>query len=138
MDKRCRAYQYINVDKHFTSTHNKRKFDIRDFFTCKSNNLVYLITCKKCQLQYAEHTSRRLSERISDHVSNIKLKKLKPIALHFNLANHSISDFSITAIDQLPHMPNSLDLRLLKESTWQNLLQTAFPKGINNFNDGLI
>lgn len=132
MDKHCKACQYINVGKQFTSTHNKRKFVIHGHFTCKSNNLVYLITCKKCQLQYVGQTGRRLSERISDHISNIKLKNLKPIALHFNLSDHSKSDFSITAIDQLPTRLNSLDLRLLKESTWQNLLQTAFPKGINN------
>ena len=115
MDKRCRAYQYINVDKHFTSTHNKRKFDISDYFTCKSNNLVYLITWKKCQLRYVGQTGRRLSQRIFDHISNIKLKKLEPIA-HFNLSNHSISNFSIIAIDQFPCRLNSLDSRELKES----------------------
>jgi len=132
LDKHCKACQYVVVSKSFISTHNKHKFVMRNHFTCKSNNLVYLITCKKCKLQYVGQTGRRLSERVSDHISNIKLKKLKPIAVHFNLPDHSISDFSITAIDQIPSRPNSLDLRLLKESTWQNLLQTAFPKGITN------
>ena len=101
-------------------------------FTCKSANIIYLITCKQCQKQYEGQTGRTLADRICDHLSNIRTNKSKPVALHFNLPDHSLTDFEITAIEQIPDTEHSLHLRLLKETTWQNLLQTAYPLGINN------
>jgi len=36
-------------------------------FNCASRNVVYLITCKKCGLQYVGETSCMLRERLSNH-----------------------------------------------------------------------
>jgi len=64
-------------------------------------------------------------------VSCINLKKQTPIGLHFNQAGHSLKDFTILAIEQFEE--NFESLRRMKEITWQNILQTAHPLGINNF-----
>ena len=130
--KKCRACNFIVCNDNFQSFTNRRNFRIKNILTCKSNNVIYLITCKKCSLQYVGQTGRALADRINDHLSNIRTKKSTPIALHFNLPNHSTRDFAITAIEKIPDVNNALNLRLLKEMTWQNLLQTAFPLGINN------
>jgi hypothetical protein len=135
---KCRACSYIRCGSKFQSFTNKGTFPIRDRLTCKSTNLVYLITCNYCNLQYVGQTGRTLADRINDHLSTIRTKKSKPIALHFNLPNHSIRDFAITAIEKIPEGNNSLNLRLLKECTWQNLLQTAFPLGITNLKAGYL
>jgi len=130
---RCKACNYIKPSDKFTSTSNHRRFSMKSNFTCKSANIIYLITCKQCQKQYVGQTGRTLADRICDHLSNIRTNKSKPAALHFNLPDHSLTDFEITAIEQIPDTENSLHLRLLKETTWQkNLLQTAYPLGINN------
>jgi hypothetical protein len=63
-------------------------------------------------------------------VSCIKRKTQTPIGLHFNHAGHTLKDFSILAIEQFEE--NSEALRRMKEITWQNILQTAHPLGINN------
>jgi len=63
-------------------------------------------------------------------VSCIKLKKQTPIGLHFNQAGHSLKDFTLLAIEQFEK--NSESLRRMKEITWQNILQTAHPLGIND------
>jgi hypothetical protein len=129
---RCRACNYIVPSNVFKSSFNRRSFNIKSKFTCKSSNIIYLITCKQCGMQYVGQTGRTLAERICDHLSNIRTRKPTPISLHFNLPNHALTDLSITAIEQIPHTENSLGRRLTKEITWQNLLQTAFPLGINN------
>jgi len=131
-NNRCKACNYIIRSNAFQSSTNKTNFKLKSRFTCKSSNLVYLITCRCCNLQYVGQTGRTLADRIRDHLSNIRTKKSTPIALHFNLPNHSITDFAITAIEKIPEGINALNFRLLKECTWQNLLQTYYPLGINN------
>jgi hypothetical protein len=81
-------------------------------------------------MQYVGQTGRALANRVNDHLSNIRTGRPTPIALHFNLQDHSIKDFQVSAIEQIPEI--SLKHRLIKETTWQNLLQTAYPLGINN------
>ena len=47
-----------------------------------------------------------------------------------NQAGHGLKLFTILAIEQFEE--NSKSIRHMKESTWQRLLQTAHPLGINN------
>jgi GIY-YIG catalytic domain len=130
-NRRCKACKlYIIDDVKFKSFYNKRIFDIKHSLSCRSFNVIYLISCKRCGMQYVGQTGRALGDRINDHLSNIRTVKSTPVALHFNLQDHSIEDFQISAIEQIPD--SSLQHRLIKESTWQNLLQTAYPLGINN------
>jgi len=81
-------------------------------------------------MQYVGETGRTLRDRVTDHVSCIRLKKQTPIGLHFNQAGHSLKNFTILAIEQFDDKSDAL--RHMKESTWQHLLQTAHPLGINN------
>ena len=37
--------------KTFKSKSNKEVFKIRQHITCKSRNIIYLVTCAKCKLQ---------------------------------------------------------------------------------------
>lgn len=127
---RCKACAYIVETSTFSSTYNKRKFKLKSRFTCASTNIIYLVTCSKCYKQYVGETGRSLRDRVTDHVSCIKLKKDTPIGLHFNHAGHSLKDFTILAIEQFEQ--NSEASRRIKEHTWQHLLQTAHPLGINN------
>jgi len=125
----CKVCRHITQGVHFTSTHNRKTFSIIGNITCKTSNLVYLITCGNCSLQYVGETSRTLAERITDHKSNIRLRKNTPVALHFNTAGHSIKDLTITGIESFDGGDHE---RKIKESTWQHLLQTTHPHGLNN------
>ena len=129
---RCRACRYIIEATTFKSSHNRRTFQIASAMNCKSSNIIYVITCKQCGKQYVGETGRTLADRINDHLSRIRTKKDTPIGLHFNQSRHCIDDFSILPIEKIADCQNSYNLRIEKEKTWQNLLQTAFPLGINN------
>ena len=110
-------------------------FTLKHTFNCKSTNIIYLITCKKCNKQYVGETGRSLSQRITDHISYGRLKKHTPTGLHFNLENHHISDFTIQPIEQIcATNNNALMIRRNRELLWQRLLHTSHPIGFNNLN----
>lgn len=135
---RCLACNYIRECTTFKSTQNNRIFKIHSKFNCKSSNIIYLITCRNCLKQYVGETTRTLGERISDHLSCIRLHKSTPVGLHFNTVGHNIKHLSICAIEQFDNTTNATYYRRMKELTWQNLLQTAHPLGFNNFTINLL
>jgi hypothetical protein len=128
---RCKACNYINSGSTFSSSYNKRTFSVSGNIKCTSSNIVYLVTCRKCSLQYVGETSRLLRDRINDHLSRIRLRKPTPVGLHFTSEGHRITDFSVMGIEQLSDATEP-EVRRMKETTWQNKLQTAYPLGINN------
>jgi len=82
-------------------------------------------------MQYIGETGRTLRDRVTDHASCIRLKKTntsRPTIQY--LAGHSLKNFTILAIEQFDDRQDAF--RHMKESTWQHLLQTAHPLGINN------
>ena len=72
---RCLTCSHSSCKNHFTSTKTKTTYPIRHSFTCQSTNLIYLITCKKCNKQYVGLTTSKLNVRINHHRLNIINKK---------------------------------------------------------------
>ena len=126
---RCQTCQHLAMTKYFSSAYTRRNYTIKDTLDCKSRNIVYLINCKKCKKQYVGETSRQLADRLSNHKSDIKLKKDTPIALHFNEKEHTIHHLSITPIEQI--RTNKRYTRLERELHWIHQLMTYAPFGIN-------
>ena len=66
---------------------NGRKYKIRQIISCKSKNIVYVVTCKKCKLQEVGH-STELDKRIANYFSHIKSNTRDcEITFHF-IDNH--------------------------------------------------
>lgn len=107
-------------------------FDIKHRLTCASKNIIYLITCNRCNLQYVGETTRALRERLTDHRSNIKTRRESPISIHFSSPLHSIQDLRIIAIEKIPDQKNSLLSRKDRENYWIRKLSTAHPQGLND------
>ena len=67
---RCQTSKHITPQTFLQgpkSTHN-----IRDHFTCQSENVVYCISCRRCNCLYIGKTGRRLRERFSEHLRSIR------------------------------------------------------------------
>jgi GIY-YIG catalytic domain len=80
---RCKACNFITESKNFTSRTTQETYSVPEHISCTSKNVVYLITCKLCGLQYVGETGRMLKERINDHhLSAIRLQKETPIGIH--------------------------------------------------------
>ena len=62
--------------------------------------MVYLITCKKCGIQYVGEISQKLRSRFNNHRN--RLKKLTNLYLyhHFSSDGLSVEDMSIMPIEE--------------------------------------
>jgi len=77
-------------------------YRVRAAFTCKTRNVVYMIQCRKCGLQYVGKTENPLHIRMNGHQSGIRTKNLeKPVASHFNQPDHSLEDLEVMAIEKI-------------------------------------
>ena len=75
-----------------------------------------MISCNKCNMQYAGETENALHIRMNGHWSNIKTKKLdKPVAAHFNQPDHSFEDLRVMGIEKIEDHNNSKKRRKLRE-----------------------
>jgi tripartite motif-containing protein 2/3 len=121
--------KFIKSNGIITSTKNNQTFLINKQFTCISRNVIYVITCTKCNIQYVGETNQTLRDRLNNHLSNIKTKKITPIANHFNTTEHKISDLVIQPVDEPPE--NNEETRRKLERLWMKRLETIHPHGLN-------
>ena len=120
---------------HFSSTSTGRSYPIRQQLHCKSTNVIYLITCNKCNVQYVGSTTNKFKVRFRNHKSAMSTKKNTcEVAIHFNKETHVLSDFGFVIIKQICNFSehNNLDNRLLtREAFWSAQLCTLQPHGLN-------
>lgn len=117
-------------DKHSFNSHKIHG----DKLNCNSTNLVYLVRCKTCAIQYVGSTSTKFRIRLNNcKCYHQKYSSGKPVIQasfhsHFKQPNHNgMEDWSFTFIDQAENLPS---LRR-KESFWQHKLNTFQPNGLN-------
>ena len=100
-------------------------------FDCNTYNCVYAIVCKKenCKQVYIGETKRLLKYRLADHRGYIVNKDTtKSTGHHFNLPGHSLSDLSISIVEQVKK--NDLVYRKEREEYHIRRFNT-FHKGLN-------
>ena len=124
----CKSIQESNI---FTSSTTKHTYTIESNMNCNSTNIIYLITCTYCKLQYVGQTKRKLKDRLNDHKSNIRTNKQTAISIHLNSTPHDTTHLQIIPIEQIEH--NNPEQIILREQHWINTLQTKYPKGLNNY-----
>ena len=115
----------------FTSNCTQESFQIRYSTSCTSQNVIYLIECKRCNMQYIGQTNQQVSKSMNSHRFDINNYDgqgyATNVALHFNSDSHSLVDFRFVSIDIVN---NEMD-RLCKETYWIHKLDTLHPKGMN-------
>ena len=107
---------------------------IKQHITCKSNNLTYMIECKKCKKQYIGETKRSLRERFTEHRqatnNSDHASALAAVPTHFNLPSHSVKDMLLTPLELHPSR------RKAREAYFTQRGQTfKTPYGINRGNE---
>lgn len=127
----CKTCKCIVEANQFHSTVFDKCFPIDDVLNCNSCNIIYLITCLKCKIQYVGETGNALRDRMNGHRSCVKLNKDTPVGIHFNSKNHDLSHLSVVPIEKLKS--ENLTFRRSREFFWQHKLGTIFPRGLNNF-----
>ena len=115
----------------FTSHKTGQVFKMKFAASCKSSNIVHLISCRRCGPQYVGETGQELHCRINGHRSDIRHRRTEEslVAEHFNGAGHTLADLTVVAIDQL-YSHDACICKIL-ESRWIRTLGTSYPFGIN-------
>ena len=119
----------MSTSTEFQSNITKQKYKITHAINCNTQNLIYLIQCKKCPAQYIGETKNDINYRLTRHRSSHKTQKEEPVAKHFNSRGHTIGDLTIMGIEIIT---NKRDItRHLRESHWIDVLKTTYPPGLN-------
>ena len=128
---RCVVCQnHILESQSFSGHASGTSYKTIGHITCNTTNVIYLISCRLCGVQYVGETKNTLKKRIYGHRSTVNTKKLDtPVGHHFNLPNHSISDMTLQGIESLAHRKDSV--RLSREKVWMKRLRTVEPHGLN-------
>ena len=73
---KCKRSGYILPSNHIKSHSTGRSFPIctDSNLNCHSSNIIYLVSCTVCGLQYVGETKRTFGERMKEHLAKIKKK----------------------------------------------------------------
>ena len=98
---RCKTCPILKVTDEFSSHTTGHLFQVKFHASGKSSNIVYLITCRRCGLQYVGETSQPLHARINGHRSDIMHRRtdVSLVAEHFNRGAHSVADMMVILIE---------------------------------------
>ena len=130
----CRHIKTIN---NFKSPVTGKVHRVKASADCKTSNVIYVIECNKCAIQYVGETENALHIRMNGHRSDIKNRRLeKPVAKHFNSVGHSLDDLSIFVVEKIH--PEDASSRKAKESYWIRLLRLLAPGIIKPSTPGII
>ena len=126
--KVCRNKQ-LDTCIEFHSNLNKKLFTIGFSQNCKTNLVIYLISCKhpQCSLKYTGRTHHAINRRFSLHRANIIAGTEGPAMMHHFTKVHQPSDMVIKAIE----VCSKQNIKE-REKFWIAELNTAFPYGLND------
>ena len=79
---------------------------IRHHITCSSSNLVYMIQCTKCRIQYIRETKHRLCNRFGEHrravekaITQRDIDEPTTVSDHFTLPGHSLNNLELIPLE---------------------------------------
>ncbi len=99
---------------------------------CTTKNLIYVLTCKRCGVQYVGETKRELHCRYMEHIRSIKKNQLNTYLVeHFNQPGHSCDDLFVQILEVITE-DDSKNYRESRECFWIKALVTAYPFGLND------
>ena len=136
---RCKTCPILVTTNTFSSSVAGEHFKLKLRTSCKTSNIIYLIHCRRCGLQYVGETGQPLHNRMNGHRFNIAHGRINesPVAAHFTSEGHgeSESDPSVMILDRC--WKEDTILRKIRGSIWVRTLDTAWPSEMNYRTDGL-
>ena len=121
---RCELCTLIEIGDKFVSKVTGENFSINQSFDCNSKDVVYLLACVACGLQYVGSTNN-FRYRMNNHRSRLRNPRRNDDVLYTHLRNCGLG-FSIRIIDKCDPLDPSK-----REGFWQYRLKTLKPLGLN-------
>ena len=114
--------------------HTGEAHHIKSHITCRETfNVIYLIQCPPCNLQYIGETKRRLKDRFNEHrrpILNLTGNYIHiAVSEHFLTSNHSDNHILLIPIEKLnmgvilsgKHVKPTLSIKLRQLSLWASI-----------------
>ena len=140
---RCTYCPKLKKLDQITSFHRKRIFNCQSLppknkLTCELSNVIYIINCNQCGLQYIGETKRSIRNRMYEHYSSVQKfqpDKATPVSRHFTQKNHSVKSMEFSIVQWIvdPTSPNATTRRRRQELYFIWAFPTLHPAGINMF-----
>ena len=92
-DKRCGTCPYLKEGSMFTFE-NGQQFHVKSNLSCKSKNVVYVISCDNCNLTYIGQTTN-LQNRITVHKQQIRDENLRHLKVSKHISTCGNGKFSV-------------------------------------------
>ena len=134
----CRYCCLLNKSGKIRSTTTGKVYRSMINITCQSQNIIYLITCTHCKIQYVGQTKNRLLTRFQGHHHDIQHDNDTTVGRHFNRCpRDNPSKFEGLQISVLqfirspPDSRNGKTERDKEEKRWINRLSSIVPRGLN-------
>ena len=134
----CRYCPKLNRSGKIQSRTYKLDFSSKVKVNCQSENVIYLISCTTCGVQYVGQTRNRIMQRFQGHYHHIKTNNDTTVAQHFNKCHSkkdgSPSDFSITILSFIHRQLQTQGAQLIRdteEKRWMHRLGKILPQGLN-------
>ena len=134
----CRYCPKINRCGYVISKVTGHKITTMVNINCQTSNVIYLITCTTCGIQYVGQTRNRVLTRFQGHHSDIKNHNDTTVSRHFNKcpssqpAGYDGLEISILSFIKNPANSRAGQIeRDREEKRWIHRLATVVPKGLN-------
>lgn len=121
-DLRCRTCPFIQEGETINITSTGRDFRIKTHMNCKSQNVLYIITCQGCKLQYVGMTNDRLIARIRVHKQQINDPNYTVLGVSKHIAECSSGKFLVTPFFKISSVKNQ---GLIKEQYFIDVFRPA-------------
>ena len=127
--RNCALCKNIRTSENITNPQNGITIKVNDGGNCKSKQLIYAATCKKCKMVYVGETGCSLAERFGKHRHDMKSRPdNNELASHF-YKNHDLNDLEVQILQT--GLSKSRAQREQHEDRWICRLQSKSPTGVN-------
>ena len=94
---RCNTCSHITLGNTIRGPLRNR--NVLGIYTCISSNVIYAITCTRCEKNYLGETKRRVADRFTEHLRSIRINYPGlPVAAHFYSSEHSIFNANVSVV----------------------------------------
>ena len=127
--KPCTTCPFMKPSTTVICWTTKESIPIHGRFNCQSKNVIYIISCKLCGLQYVGQTGNTFNERFRGHLADIRYGNvIKPVSRHFTSNGHTVHDVFATILTQTT---GNLNNRLRTEEAVIYKFNSRAPLGLN-------
>ena len=128
-NKPCTTCPYMKPTNSITCWTTKEVMPLKGHYNCQTKNVIYVISCQKCGLQYIGQTGNTFNERFRAHLTDIRQQNtVKPVSRHFTTNSHSVRDINAAI---LTTTTGNVNVRLRTEEALIYKFQSRSPSGLN-------